>query len=159
MTTLVALFAIGMLSAQEPAAAPPAADAAAKTVENSASPDLVGQFVKELGITPAQAEGAAGAMLGLAKTRLPAADFAKVADAVPNTDGLIKAAPAADAKSSALSMAGAALGTGGMASLAGAFSKLALKPETIAKLAPTLLKAVTAKGGASTAALLASALK
>jgi hypothetical protein len=159
MTILVTLFAMGMLSAQEPAATTPAADAAAKTVESTASPDLVGQLVKELTITPAQAEGAAGAMLGLAKTKLPAEDFAKVASAVPNTEGLIKAAPPADAKSSALGMAGAALGTGGMASLAGTFSKLALKPETIAKLAPTLVKLVSAKGGASTAALLAGALK
>ena len=169
MTTLVVLLAFGLMSPQEPAAAPAAAapaaaavvDAAAKTVEATASPEIVGQMVKDLGITPAQAEGAAGAMLGLAKTKLPAADFAQVASAVPNIDGLLKAAPAAPAsgKASAAALAAGALGVGGMSSLAPSLAKLALKPEVMAKLAPSLIKAVGVKGGASTAALLAGALK
>ena len=36
----------------------------------SANPELVGQLSKELGSTPAQAEGAAGALFGLAKLGL-----------------------------------------------------------------------------------------
>ena len=161
MTTLITLFAIGFL-AQEPAAAPaqaPAASDAAVKTDAAASTDVVAQLAKELGITSAQAEGATGAMLGLAKTKLPAADFGKVAATVPNADALIKAAPAVSEKASAAAMAGSLLGAGGMTSLASSFAKLALKPETIAKLAPTLVKLVGVKGGAATGALLAGALK
>jgi len=111
-------------------------------------------------VSPSQAEGAAGALFGLAKTKLNAEEFAKLAGAVPNLDGLVKAAPAQDAKASALGLlAGAAGGGAGVASLAGSFSKLGLKPETIVKLVPTLTKAVEAKGGAEVASLLGRALK
>jgi pyruvate/2-oxoglutarate dehydrogenase complex dihydrolipoamide acyltransferase (E2) component len=72
---------------QPPAATSPETPADPKTVEETASPELVGQIVKDLGITPKQAQGAAGTLFGLAKTKLSADDFAKVASAVPNMDG------------------------------------------------------------------------
>jgi hypothetical protein len=136
------------------------APATAQTVEQTASPELVGQLVGELGITPGQAEGAAGTLFGVAKNRLPAADFAKVASAVPNMDGLLKAAPAADSAAAVLdAVAGKSSGVASMAAAAGTLSKLGLKTETIAKLAPTLVKAVQSKGGAEVATLLAGALQ
>ena len=46
-----------------------------------------------------------------------------------------------------------------MAAAAGTLAKLGLNPETIAKVAPALVKSVQAKGGAEVATLLASALK
>jgi hypothetical protein len=150
---------------QNPASQPPAASAPAATeptVEQTASPELVGQLVNQLAITPTQAQGAAGTLFGLAKTKLSTADFAKVASAVPNMEGLLKAAPAADAKQSALDMIAGKAGVGGLGAIAGVAStltKLGLKPETIAKLAPTLVKAVESKGGAEVAALLQGALK
>jgi hypothetical protein len=61
---------------QTPAAAPAPA---------SANPELVGMMSKELGVTPAQAEGGAGALLGLAKTRLTPAEFSEVSSAIPGT--------------------------------------------------------------------------
>jgi hypothetical protein len=144
---------------QAPVAAPAAAEQAAP---QTASPELVGQLAKETGITPAQAEGAAGALFGVAKTKLSADDFAKVAAAVPDMDALLKKAPAADAKASALDLlagkAGAS-GLGGAAAAAGSLSKLGIKPETMIKLAPVLVKAVESKGGAAVASLLAGALK
>lgn len=167
MRTLAVLLVVPAAIAygQATQAPPPAVDAQASagpTVEQTASPELVGQLVKDLSITPAQAQGAAGTLFGLAKTKLNAADFAKVAGAVPNMDGLLKAAPAADAKSSAIdliSKAGGASGLGGVAGVAGTLAKLGLKPETIAKLAPSLVKAVQSKGGAEVAALLQAAFK
>jgi Protein of unknown function VcgC/VcgE (DUF2780) len=145
----------------------------AQSAEQTASPELVGKLASELAITPTQAQGAAGTLFGVAKSKLSAADFAKVAGAVPNMDALLKAAaPAApavtgDAKSSAMDLltsaagqaAGQAGGLGSMAAAAGSLSKLGLKPETIAKLAPTLVKLVESKGGAEVASLLAGALK
>jgi hypothetical protein len=147
--------------AQSQPSAPQDAATAEKTVDQTASPELVGQLVNELGITPTQAQGAAGTLFGVAKTKLTAADFAKVASAVPNMEGLLKAAPTAKSSTADL-VAGAAAGLGGAtnaAAAAGALSKLGLKTETIAKLAPTLVKVVEAKGGAEIGALLAGALK
>jgi Protein of unknown function VcgC/VcgE (DUF2780) len=146
-----------------PAATNPQAPAEPTTVEQTASPELVGQLVNDLGITPKQAQGAAGTLFGLAKSKLSVDDFAKVAGAVPNMEGLLKAAPLGDAKSSATDvltgqLAGAG-GLGAVASVAGPLTKLGIKPETIAKLAPTLVKAVQSKGGAEVAGLLAGAFK
>ena len=150
----VVLLALGLAPAQaaqaSPAAqAPPAAEL---TVEQSASPELVGQLVKELAITPSQAQGAAGTMFGVAKGKLSADDFAKVAASVPNMEGLLKSAPGA-AKGNVLTS------LGGAAAAAGTLSKLGLKPDTILKLAPSLVKFVQSKGGAAVASLLANALK
>jgi hypothetical protein len=149
--------------AQAPAAQAPAPDApapAGPTVAETASPEIVGSLVNELGLTPKQAQGAAGTLFGLAKSKLPAADFAKVASAVPGMDGLLKAAPVADFKVPAIEgLGGQALGLGAVASVAGPLSKLGIKPETISRLAPTLVKAVQSKGGAEVASLLAAAFK
>src|SRR6516164_6471796 len=77
-------------------------DAWAIDVSKTANPELVGQLTKTLSITPAQASGGAGALFGLAKSRLSPGDFSKVAASVPGIEGLIKSAPAVS-KSSATS--------------------------------------------------------
>ena len=161
IATLLFLPAAAMSAQAPPSAAPAATTVAEKTVDQTASPELVGQLVKDLGVTPAQAEGAAGALFGVAKTKLAAADFTKVANAVPNMDGLLKAAPAKDAKAGAMDalLGKTAASAGGVVAAAGALSKLGLKPETIVKLTPSLVKAVQTKGGAEVAGLLAGALK
>jgi hypothetical protein len=117
--------------------------------------------VKDLSITPGQAQGAAGTLFGLAKTKLSADDFGKGAAAVPGMDGLLKAAPTPAASQSPLDVIAKAgsSGLGAVAGVAGTLSKLGLKPETIAKLASTLVRAVQSKGGAEVAALLQSAFK
>lgn len=151
-----------MQDAPPAASTPPTASAAAaaeKTVEQTASPELVGQLVKELAITPNQAQGAAGTLFGVAKGRLSTADFAKVAGAVPNMEGLLAAAPAPASKTGIEALASQAGGVGSMVAAASTLSKLGLKPETIAKVAPTLVKIVQSKGGAEVAGLLAGALK
>jgi hypothetical protein len=125
-----------------------------------ASPELVGALSKEIGATPEQSAGAAGALFGVAKSRLKAEEFSQVAQAVPGMDSLLKAAPAA----------GTAVGTagvlsqlprsaGGLAAAASAFSKLGLKPELVAKAVPVLTSFVEKSGGANVGSLLAGALK
>ena len=121
----------------------------------SASPELVSQLTNELSITPAQASGGAGALFGLAKSRLNAADFSKVAASVPGIDGLMKSAPAAKGVPGV-----SALGNlGGLTSVAGSFKKLGLSPEMAGKFVPVLTKFVESKGGGQVASLLAGALK
>lgn len=149
----------------QPATTAEPAQAAEPSVEQTASPELVGQLVNDLGITPKQAQGAAGTLFGVAKTKMTATDFAKIASAVPNMEGLLKAAPAAGSKSSATDLLAGAAGSAGLGSLGGAaaaagtLSKLGLKTDTIMKLTPALVKAVQTKGGAEVATLLATALK
>ncbi len=134
------------------------AKSAAETLsaETSASPELVGQLTKQLGVTPTQAAGGAGALLGLAKTRLKPEEFSQVSSAIPGADALLKAAPAP--KAGLGSMVGSS-GIGGLASLAGSFNQLGLSPGMAAKMVPVLGKFVESKGSAGAAKLLLGALK
>jgi len=123
-----------------------AAAAAAK-----ASPELVSALSGEIGGSPEQAAGAAGALFGLAKSRLKPEEFGQISKAVPGMDLLLGAAPA---------IGGGALSqVGGLASMASAFSKLGLKPEMVAKAIPILTQFVSKSGGANLGSLLAGALK
>ena len=154
---LVALLVAGPAGAQDPALA--------DQIKKSANPDLVGALTKEMGATVPQASGAAGALLGLAKTRLKPEEFTKVAGAVPGIDALLAAAPAVagtagSGAAGALAKAtGGAGALGGLAVVAPAFEKLGLKPEMAMKAVPVLTNYVTKSGGKEVAALLAGALK
>ena len=160
---LAASTTLAQIPAAAPAAAAKAATEPALTVEQSANPDLVGSLVSKLGVTPKQAEGGAGALLGLAKGKLKADDFAKVATAVPGTDKLIASAPAADAPKGggALGAAAGAMGTqaAGLAGLAPVFSKLGLKSDMVAKFAPVVVDYAQKKGGDTVGKLLGGVLK
>ena len=126
----------------------------------SASPELVSQLTQQRSITPAQATGGAGALFGLAKSRLSPADFSTVAAAVPGMGSFLKAAPATGS-TSGLSGLTSSLpgGLGGLASTAEAFHKLGLSPDMAGKFVPILTNFVESKGGSSVASLLSGALK
>ena len=120
--------------------------------------DLVKSLSKDLSIKPEQAAGGAGSIFNYAKGKLSAADFAKVASAVPGMDTLLAAAPKADTSSptgALASMGGAA----GLASLAGPFKSLGMSPDMVGKMVPQILTYVQGKGGDATKALLANVLK
>ena len=129
-----------------------------------ASPELTTALSKDIGGTSEEAAGAAGAMFGLAKSRLKADEFSQIAKVVPGMDALLKAAPAAGGSTGAAAGAMAALGGGasGLSSVISAFTKMGIKPEMVPKVASTLVSFVTKKGGsggANLGNLLASALK
>lgn len=150
---LFVVIAIGGLIPRAASAQIPAGAAAAA----KASPALVSALSKEIGGSPEQAAGAAGALFGLAKSRLKADEFSQVSKAVPGMDALLAAAPALGGASGGLSqLAGSA---GALAALAPAFSKLGLKPEMVAKAIPVLTSFVSKSGGANVGNLLASVLK
>lgn len=156
-----AMLVLGVAGFSAPALAQTApAPNGEATAAAKASPELVGDLSKELGSTPEQAAGAAGALFGVAKTRLKPEEFSKVSKAVPGMASLLKAAPAAavgTSGTSALSkMAGSA---SGLATAASAFSKLGLKPDMVAKAIPVLTSFVTKSGGANVGSLLAGVLK
>jgi hypothetical protein len=138
------------------------AQASAATAAVKASPALVEALSKEIGGSPEQAAGAAGALFGVARSRLAPAEFSQVAAAVPGMDLLLGAAPAAPGAVGTGGTAGAlsALGGGvsGLNSAMAAFSKLGLKPELVAKAIPILTSFVSKSGGADVAKILAGAL-
>jgi hypothetical protein len=153
---VLACAASGVLASQPPpTAAPPAATAEA-TAAAKASPELVSELSKEIGATPEQAAGAAGALFGVAKSRLKPEEFSQVSAAVPGMDALLKAAPESK---NPVGTTGALSQAAGLASAASAFSKLGLKPDAVGKAVPILTSFVTKSGGATTGNLLAGALK
>jgi hypothetical protein len=138
----------------------------ATSLAQAASPELIGQLTKSLSITPTQAGGGAGALFGLAKSRLSPADFGKVAASVPGMDSLIQSAPAASGGAGIPGVSGISGITGalpgklgGLASVAGSFQKLGLSPGMAGKFVPVLTSFVKAKGGSSVSSLLSGALK
>jgi uncharacterized protein VcgC/VcgE DUF2780 len=147
---VMALFAADDVAAQAAAAV-------------KASPELVGALSKEIGGTPEQAAGAAGALFSVAKSRLSADDFSRVSKAVPGMNALLKAAPSTGGGSGvggALSQAAGTAGSlSGLADAASAFSKLGLKPDLVGKAVPVLTSFVTKSGGADVGRLLAGVLK
>jgi hypothetical protein len=130
-------------------------------------PGLVQSLTKQLGVTPAQATGGAGAIFSLAKTNLSAEDFAKIAGVVPGMNGFIQAAPkqpadgAASSAASALgpltggSSAGAA---GGLLSLGGSFKSLGLSPQMASQFAPVIQQYLSHKGGGGIASIFSKAV-
>jgi hypothetical protein len=130
------------------------------------SPELVGDLTKKLSITPKQATGGAGALFGLAKTRLKPDEFSQVSKAVPGMDGFLEAAPKPKKKSGlsslgSLGSAGSSLpgGLGDVASVADSFHSLGLSPGMAGKFVPILKQFVGSKGGSGVASLLGGALK
>ena len=127
------------------------AQAGAAAAAAKASPALVGELSKQMGATPEQSAGAAGALFGVAKSRLKADEFSQIAGAVPGMDSLLKAAPA----TSAVGLGGAT----GLSGVTSAFTKLGLKPEMVSKAVPFLNSYVSKAAGPNVGSLLAGALK
>lgn len=129
---------------------------------------LTDLLMQQLGVTEAQATGGAGAIFDLAKTKMPADDFGKVAAGVPDMDSLLAAAPAAGGATGGLTggLAGAAGGLGGtagslgsLAGLAGSFSGLGMSADMATKFAPLCVQYLQGSAGPDAAGLLQAALQ
>jgi hypothetical protein len=142
------------------------ADAKGVTDVNSTAVQgsLTDTLVKKLGISSEQAQGGAGALFQLAKSKLDAGQFAELSKAVPEMDNLLSAAPK---QSGALSgLAGGATSVlgeannpyGNLAGLASAFKMLNLSPDSVDEFVPVVVDYVRAKSGALTANMLQSTL-
>ena len=158
---LTLAFAHGASAQTSSAQAKPVAEGASAAVK--ANPELVNALSKEMGSTPEQAAGAAGALFAVAKSRLQPKEFSQVAKAVPGMDALLAAAPAigggGGAAGALAQVAGTSGSAAGLAGAASAFSKLGLKPELVSKAVPMLTSFVTKSGGADVGKLLTGALK
>src|SRR5262245_26581310 len=153
---IVCVGLIAVFASSRPAHASQAAQEAASAAAN-ASPELVGELSKELNATPEQAAGAAGALFGIAKSRLKPEEFSQISSVVPGMDSLLKAAPS---PSSAVGINGWPGASGaGLAGAASAFTKLGLKPDMVSKAVPLLTSYVSKAAGPNVGNLLAGALK
>lgn len=123
--------------------------ASGSALSGLASNPLVSALTSQLGVSPDQAVGGAGAMLGYAQNKLPADQFGAVSNAIPGSSDIVKAA-------------GPMLGGSPLASLAdvgGVFSKLGMSPDLISKFAPILGDQVSKVAGPQVGGLLTSLFK
>jgi hypothetical protein len=89
---------------------------------------LIASLMSGLGLNANQAVGGAGALLGLAQTHMPKADWSKLASAIPGTGDLIKTAKSLGGISKFTNLAG----------LSGAFTKMGLAPDAVGQLTPAM---------------------
>ena len=102
------------------------------------------------GLNQLQAVGGAGALMGLAKGKLPAIDFSKLTNLVPNIDKMIEQATKAGGLPATLT---------NLSSLSSTFNKLGLSTDQSAKLVPATTDFFTQKGGAEVGNMLTGVLK
>jgi hypothetical protein len=126
--------------------------------------ELVNLLTSQLGLQPNQAMGGLGSLLNLAKDKLPAGDFQKVAQLIPEAGQAMTAAPKPNAAAGALGALGGMLGgkADNIASLAGLaqqFSQLGLKGDMVQKFVPIIMQFLQAKGGSGLTSLLGNVLK
>lgn len=118
-------------------------------VQDMASGSVAGMLESQLGVTSEQAEGGIGSLLGLAKSKLDAGDFDRLAGAIPGADGYLETARSLGAIGSSLS---------DMADLNAALESLGMSPDTISRFIPAVTDLVGKVGGEEARQLLASAL-
>jgi len=114
------------------------------------SADMIGTLTKSLGISPTQAIGSVGAILGLAKEKLGGGDFAKIANVIPGSSGIMK---------QAAELLGNTGTIGNAAGLVPLFGKLGISGDTIPKVVPAVTDFVGMAGGDTVGNLLKAALK
>jgi hypothetical protein len=115
-------------------------------------------LVKNLSLKPEQATGAAGSVFSLAKSKMSAADFTKLAGGFPEMDSLLKAVPKTE--SSGMGSVSSALGSqAGPLLLASQFKSLGISPEIASKVVPEVLNFVKGKQGDAMMGLLSKAVK
>lgn len=131
---------------------------------SSVSGGLTDMLVQQLGVTPTQATGGAGAVFQLAKSKMQAAAFEKLSGSVPGMSGLLAAAPAMNPAAGGLNalaknvpgMSGNS--TSNLVGLAGSFQQLGLGPDMVQKFVPVVMQYVQGTGGGAVSSMLQSAL-
>ena len=110
---------------------------------------LVSSLTSQLGVTPEQAVGGTGAMLGYAQKQLTPEQASAVSNAIPGGSDITKAA--------APLLGGSSLSS--LADVQGVFSKLGMSPDTVSKFAPILSDQVGKVAGPQVAGLLGGLFK
>jgi hypothetical protein len=126
-----------------------AATAAAPTLETTG---LLGSLTSLLNVSPEQAIGGAGAMLGLAKNQLSSTDYSQLAESVPGLD-MLSGVGQLGALSGLLGSSGMSAGLGSVLGnvtntndLNGAFSALGMDSGMVGQFAPVILQYLGQQG-------------
>ncbi len=132
-------------------------------VQATASGSLVDVLVQQLGVTPTQAQGGAGAIFQAAKARMTEEAFNTVSQSVPGMDSLLAAAKQTDSSTGLPGGLAALAGDQAenlntAASLAGTFQNLGLSSNMVSQFVPVMVDYVRQNGGEAAASLLSSAL-
>ncbi|HTE41036.1 MAG TPA: DUF2780 domain-containing protein [Steroidobacteraceae bacterium] len=128
--------------------------------------DLVKSLTTELGVTPAQAQGGAGAIFKAAQERLGGGQFDQLLGGLPGVKDLLSHAPAAGSRGGGLfgglaAMAGK-MGGGDVAQAAqllSQFSSLGMNKDTLMKFVPVVMKFLESQGGKDLVTQVRTALK
>ncbi|MGE0115774.1 MAG: DUF2780 domain-containing protein [Steroidobacteraceae bacterium] len=121
-----------------------------KNLTTSMKDPLMGMLTSQLGVTDNQAKGGVGSLLTLAREKLPAADFQKVANVVPGASKYMELARTLGAVAGPLK---------NIAGLNGALGKLGMSTDTIAKFVPAVTDFMGKAGGSTVTNLLSAVLK
>lgn len=135
----------------------------AQTVQSGSLTELL---MNRVGVTQTQAQGGAGALLQIAKSKMQGEAFSRLGQSVPGIQGLLGAAPALQQPSALGGIAGQlssipALsgGTvGNLLSAASAFQQLGMSPAMIQQFVPVVVDYVKANAGDGLSSALSSAL-
>lgn len=132
-----------------------ASDAEAQTgfmerAQEMTSGSLAGMLESQLGVTQSQAEGGIGSILSLARERLDAKDFDRLAAAIPGAEGYIDTAKNLGAVAGPLS---------NVSDLTAALGRLGISPDMIDRFVPAVTDLVGKIGGDDARQLLASVLR
>lgn len=115
--------------------------------------DIISELAGQFGISPAQAESAAGSVLKFVQSQAAGGDFQQLLVAAPQIQNWIAKAGQATSSSGGGGLLGqlgglaAGLGgqAGGIAGVLAALQKAGLKPEMIAQFAPALLQKLSSQ--------------
>jgi hypothetical protein len=110
---------------------------------------LVSALTSGLGVSPEQAVGGTGAMMGLAQNKLAPDQLGAITGAVPGLGDITKAAGPL--------LGGASLNS--LADVQGVFSKLGMSPDMVSKFAPIIGDAISKGGGSQVASLFTGLFK
>lgn len=134
---------------------------AAKTVQPGSLPELL---MQRTGVTAAQAQGGAGALFQVAKSKMQPDTFAQLEQAVPGMNEMLGAVPIQTQPSGGLagklsSIAGASGGTAGnLLAVVSAFQQQGMSPAMVQQFVPVVVDYVRAHGNEALLNSLSAAL-
>ena len=121
-------------------------------------------LMQRTGVTAAQAQGGAGALFQIAKSKMQADSFAQLEQSVPGMQGMLGAAVPALTQQGGLagrlsSLAGASGGTAGsLISVVSAFQQQGMSPAMVQQFIPVVIEYVKARGNGALVDALNAAL-
>ncbi len=134
---------------------------AAQAVQPGSLAELL---MQRTGVTQAQAQGGAGALFQIAKSKMQADAFGQLEQAVPGMQGMLGAVPALSQPSGGLagrlsSIAGVSGGTAGnLVTLVSAFQQQGMSPAMVQQFIPVVIDYVKARGNDALVNTLSAAL-